>query len=45
MQFLCDREFGIRDEKYGIIIKDTVSDWIRATESVLTITRQMLRGR
>jgi len=27
VQFLCDRELGIHDEKHGIIIKELVSDW------------------
>jgi len=27
VQFLHDREFSIRDEKHGIVIKDPVSDW------------------
>jgi len=27
VQFLRDREFSIRDEKHGIVIKEPVSDW------------------
>jgi len=27
VQFLRNREFGIRDEKHGIVIKEPVSDW------------------
>jgi len=27
VQFLRDREFGICDEKHGIVIKEPVSDW------------------
>ena len=43
VQFLHDRELGIR-EKHGIIIRKPVSDWFRATESISTVTRKMLRG-
>lgn len=27
VQFLRDRKLGIRNEKYGIVIRDSVSDW------------------
>ena len=27
VQFLRDRELGIRDEKHGIVIREPVSDW------------------
>jgi len=40
--FLRDRELSIRDKKHRIVIKEPVSDWSRATESVSMITRQML---
>ena len=27
VQFLRDRELGIRDEKHGTVIKEPISDW------------------
>ena len=43
VQFLRDRELGIHDEKHGIVIKEPVSVFTRATESVSKVTKQMLR--
>jgi len=46
VQFLRDRELGIRDKKHGIVIKEPISDWsLLATKNVPMVTRQMLRGR
>jgi len=37
VQFLCDRELGIRDEKHGIVIKELISDWfLLARQKMLT---------
>jgi len=41
VQFLRDRELGIRDEKHGIVIKEPVSDWsLLARRKVYMVTRR-----
>jgi len=39
VQFLRDRELGIRDEKHGIVIKEPFLVFTRATESIPMVTR------